>query len=237
MRFLLTVAGFDPTGGAGILRDIAVFRRFGFLGTAAITANTVQNTNGVKRVEFVKGDFLIEQLKATLKEIKPLGVKIGIPHCSAEVNSEIAKLLGDFKPIVFDPVISPTLGKEFLSNLKVLEPLFLIADVITPNTSEYEALKPFLESFKGTVIVKGVKEERKVKDLLIADKKVLKKVTHPKDEKEVRGTGCAFSSALLSLMCLGEPVEKAFIGASSFLETYRKESFKTGIMKQFYSLT
>ncbi|SMP10307.1 hydroxymethylpyrimidine/phosphomethylpyrimidine kinase [Desulfurobacterium pacificum] len=235
MKFLLTVAGFDPTGGAGILRDLAIFRRFGFLGAAAITANTVQNTGGVRRVEFVEGGFLIEHLKAVLEEIKPFGVKIGIPHSSAEINSEMAKLLGDFKPIVFDPVVSPTFGKEFLSNLEVIRPLLSVADVITPNFSEYRVLKPYLEDFKGGVIVKGVVEGERVKDLLMMGGEILKEIVHVRDDKEVRGTGCAFSSALLSLMCLGEVLEKAFVGASSFLETYRKESFKTGIMKQWYS--
>ena len=235
MKFLLTVAGFDPTGGAGILRDLAVFRRFGFLGAAAITANTVQNTGGVRRVEFVDGGFLIEQLSALLEEVKPLGVKIGIPHCSVDINKKIAELLNDFRPIVFDPVVSPTFGKGFLSNLEVIKPLLSVADVITPNFGEYEILMSYLEDFRGAVIVTGVSEGAKVKDLLVVDGKILEESVHIKDEREVRGTGCAFSSALLSLMCLGETLEKAFIGASSFLETYRKESFKTGIMKQFYS--
>ena len=237
-EFLLTVAGFDPTGGAGILRDCATFRRFGFLCCAVITANTVQNTKGVKRVEFVGGDFLMEQLDAVLEEIPVKGVKLGLPHREEEVNRGIARRIEKLGvPVVFDPVLAPTFGREFVEDLKSIAPLIEVSTVITPNYSEFEKLKPvFGELFKEKVIVvKGApKGESEVEDLLIVKGKVVERISHKKDNRAIRGTGCAFSSALLSLIVKKSEVAEAFKESSLFLEAYRKESFGFCGAPQFY---
>ncbi len=238
-EFLLTIAGFDPTGGAGILRDFATWRYFGFLGCGVITANTVQNTKGVKRIEFTDGEFLLAQLDGVLEEAPVKGVKLGLPHRDFWVNREIALRLRSLSvPVVFDPVLKPTLGKDFVGELSLIEPLVEVADVITPNYGEFKALEPrFGELLKEkVVVVKGVPEGSRVKDLLFVKSNLVSQLSHSKDSREVRGTGCAFSSALLSLLVGGKGVEEAFLGAVEFLRRYRKESFKLGGWKQYYSL-
>jgi len=237
-EFLLTVAGFDPTGGAGILRDYATFRHFGFLGCAVVTANTAQNTRGVKAIDFVRGELIEEQLELVLEEIPVKGVKIGLPH-RGWVNRVIAEKVGGLGvPVVFDPVLAPTYGREFVEDLTEITPLIEVATVITPNYSEFERLKPlFGELLKErVVVVKGApKNDDEVEDLLIVKGEVVSRIPHGKDGRVVRGTGCAFSSALLAGLAEGLGLEEAFRRAVEFVSLYRKEAFRLAGALQLYS--
>jgi len=228
-EFLLTIAGFDPTGGAGILRDCATFRRFGFLCCAVITANTVQNTKGVRRIEFVNRGFLIDQLEAVFEELPVKGVKLGLPHREEEVNRAIAgRISKTGLPVVFDPVLAPTFGREFVGDLRAITPLIEVSTVITPNYSEFKRLEPvFSDVFRRKVlVVKGAPGgEGKVEDLLIVEGIVVSRISHRRDGRSVRGTGCALSSALLSLLVRGVPVDRAFREAVDFVGSYRENSF------------
>ena len=223
-EFLLTVAGFDPTGGAGILRDYATFRHFGFLGCGVITANTAQNTKGVKALEFVRGELIKEQLELILEEIPVKGVKIGLPH-RGWVNRVIAEKVGGLGvPVVFDPVLAPTYGKEFVEDLTEIAPLIEVATVITPNYSEFERLRPvFGELFKEkTVVVKGApKNDDEVEDLLIIKGEVVSRISHKRDGRVVRGTGCFFSSCLLSLALKLKSLKNAFKICTKKTSQYR----------------
>lgn len=233
MEFLLSIAGFDPTGGAGILRDVRTFNRFGFLGVAVITVNTVQNTKGVKSFEFVNGSFLISQLEAVLEEISPKGVKVGIPHGELPVNEKIAELLSSLSvPVVFDPVIFPTFGKVFVEDLKVFQPLIEVSTLITPNYSEFQRLREFLRG--KSFVVKGVPVDSDVCDVLFIEGRERLKVCHKRDDKVVRGTGCAFSSALVSLLSKGLNIEDAFKEAVVFITEYREKAFLLERAPQLY---
>ncbi len=233
--FLLTIAGFDPTGGAGILRDIRIFNHFGFYGTAVITVNTAQNTKGVKAFRFEDGVLILKQLELILGEITVKGVKIGIPHIERKTNEKIAEIISNLcVPVVFDPVLSPTFGKVFIEEEEVVEPLISISTVVTPNENEYKIIKSPLKGFKGYIVLKGVKSESYVEDQLIKNGEMLSRVKHKRDNLVVRGTGCAFSSALLSLLAKGSSISEAFEKASKFLELYRKEHFWEPGMFQGY---
>jgi hydroxymethylpyrimidine/phosphomethylpyrimidine kinase len=236
LKFLLSIAGFDPTGGAGILRDIRTFNYFGFYGTAIITVNTAQNTKGVKKLSFVDGELIEEQLQLIAEEFNLKGVKIGIPHVDYSVNKKIADFISKLKvPVVFDPVISPTFGKRFIEEPETILPLIGVSTVITPNFQEFKKLKPLLEDFRGFVVVKGFPQGESIEDLLIRESGIVSRISHKKDDLVVRGTGCAFSSALLCLLAKGYEVEEAFKEASHFLEVFRKKSFKESSMKQHFS--
>ncbi|TCK03348.1 hydroxymethylpyrimidine/phosphomethylpyrimidine kinase [Phorcysia thermohydrogeniphila] len=236
MKFLLSIAGFDPTGGAGILRDIRTFNYFGFYGTAVITANTAQNTKGVKKLSFVDGELIEEQLQLIVEEFRIEGVKVGIPHVDYEVNRKVAEFLKELRvPVVFDPVISPTFGKRFIEKPETILPLIEVSTVITPNLGEFEILKPLLKEYTGFIVVKGIPKGDFVEDHLLKADNVISKVSHKKDNLTVRGTGCAFSSALLCSTVKGYSVEAAFREAAKFLEVFRKDSFKKGSMKQHFS--
>ncbi len=235
MKFALTVAGFDPTGGAGVLRDILTFREFGIHGCSIITANTAQNTKGVKGIVFESERLIVEQLELLEEEIRFCGVKIGLPHRSLRVNEVISERLKRWNiPVVFDPVLSPTFGEEFISDVHAVKPLIDASLVLTPNYDEFNKIGEFLKDFKGYVAVTGIVEGSKVKDLLMKDGVILKEISHRKDEKIVRGTGCAFSSSLLSFLVSGFSVEKSFEKSIEYLKDYRKNSFKTEKMKQYF---
>ncbi|WP_457680980.1 bifunctional hydroxymethylpyrimidine kinase/phosphomethylpyrimidine kinase [Thermovibrio sp.] len=236
-EFLLSVAGFDPTGGAGILRDCLTFRTFGFLPCGVITANTVQNTKGVSKVSFVDRELLLSQLRAVLSELPIKGIKLGLPHESLEVNGELFSLLKPLKlPVVFDPVLRPTFGASFVKELSAVKPLLELSTVITPNYEEFLALSSRFPSLlsKKVLVVKGIPEGDRVKDALIVEGKLSLELYHEKDDKVIRGTGCAFSSALLSLIAKGRRVEEAFREAVDFMREYRSRNFKLEGWKQFY---
>ncbi|MEO2083395.1 MAG: hydroxymethylpyrimidine/phosphomethylpyrimidine kinase [Desulfurobacteriaceae bacterium] len=240
-KFLLTIAGFDPTGGAGIIRDIRTFSRFGFPSCAVITVNTVQNTKGVRKVAFINGEFLLQQLDAVLEEADIAGVKIGIPHDRLRVNREIAEKLTHLNvPVVFDPVLSPTFGKSFVEKVDILKPLLSASSVITPNFEEFRRIERLLSDFSGYAVVKGIPEKNTVIDRLLEFKggkgQLIAEERHPRDERVVRGTGCAFSSAILAYLAAGRPVAEAFKGAVNFIRNYREKSFKRDGMEQYYSL-
>ncbi len=233
MDFLLTVAGFDPTGGAGVLRDIRTFYHFGFSGTAAVTVNTVQNAKGVKRVVFVEGALLVSQVESVLEELPPKGVKVGIPHREREVNRKVSEILSSLSvPVVFDPVLSPTFGKEFVENTEVLLPLIKVSTVLTPNYSEFLKLRELLHG--KTFIVKGWPYGEKVCDVLFVNGSEADRVCHEKDGRVVRGTGCAFSSALTALLARGLGLKEAFREAVDFITEYRRSAFEIEGAPQLY---
>ncbi len=235
MEFLLSVAGFDPTGGAGVLRDVRTFNHFGFWGGAVVTVNTVQNTKGVKEFDYVDGSFILHQLDAVLDDFFPEGVKVGIPHREREVNRKVSEILSSLSvPVVFDPVLSPTFGKEFVENTKVLLPLIEVSTVLTPNYSEFLMLKEFLN--KKTFVVKGWPYDDKVCDVLFVNGKEVDRVCHERDNRVVRGTGCAFSSALTALLAKGLGLKKAFREAVDFITEYRKSAFEIEGAPQLYPL-
>jgi hydroxymethylpyrimidine/phosphomethylpyrimidine kinase len=236
LKFLLSIAGFDPTGGAGILRDIRTFNYFGFYGTAVITVNTAQNTKGVKKLSFVDGEVIEEQLKLIVEEFKIEGVKVGIPHVDYSVNKKIANFTSKLKvPVVFDPVISPTFGKRFIEEPETILPILRVSTVITPNFKEFKILKPLLKEYTGFIVVKGIPNGDFVEDHLLKADNVISKVSHKKDNLTVRGTGCAFSSALLCFIVKGYSVEAALKEAAKFLEVFRKDNFKKDSMVQHFS--
>ncbi len=233
MDFLLTVAGFDPTGGAGVLRDIRTFYHFGFSGTAAITVNTVQNAKGVKRVVFVEGALLVSQVESVLEELPPKGVKVGIPHREREVNRKVSEILSSLSvPVVFDPVLSPTFGESFVEDTEVLLPLIEVSTVLTPNYSEFLKLRELLHG--KTFIVKGWPYGEKVCDVLFVNGSEANRVCHEKDGRVVRGTGCAFSSALTALLARGLGLNEAFREAVDFITEYRRSAFEIEGAPQLY---
>ncbi|WP_297447093.1 hydroxymethylpyrimidine/phosphomethylpyrimidine kinase [Desulfurobacterium sp.] len=234
---LLTIAGFDPTGGAGILRDISTFRHFGFYGTAVITANTSQNTKGVTDVLFQPPELIKKQIKAVDEDFSIAGIKIGLPHYDKTLNTWIAEFITEKKiPAVFDPVLKPTLGKAFVKKIETIEPLMKASTVITPNYSEYQKLRGYLKSFRGSIVVKGIFENNTVKDILIQNGKKTEIISHTlRSGEEVRGTGCAFSSALLALI-IKKDLKTAFREASQFLQDFRKKALSLESRKQKINL-
>jgi len=149
-KTILTIAGFDPSSGAGITADLAVIAAHGHFGTAAITALTVQSTQGAQRVEPVDSKLLEETLDHLVADIKPDGIKIGM-LASEENVRVVARFLHQFQreyggttiPVVLDPVMRSSSGRELLSAAGIAamkKELLHLVSWVTPNTLELSIL-------------------------------------------------------------------------------------------------
>jgi hydroxymethylpyrimidine/phosphomethylpyrimidine kinase len=220
MKTLLTIAGFDPSSGAGVTADLAVFAAHGFFGTAAITALTVQSTAGVRATQAVSGEWLRETLDCLVSDLPPAGIKIGMLATEdnvLQVTEMLRKLRpsGQRVPVVLDPVIRSSSGRELLSAAAVLalrESLLPLVDWVTPNLEELAVLTGLRVTHAAEaetavallgervpslgIVATGGHLER-ADDLVASNgahvwlrgEKIVSRSTH--------GTGCAFSSAML----------------------------------------
>jgi hydroxymethylpyrimidine/phosphomethylpyrimidine kinase len=141
-RNLLTIAGYDPSSGAGVTADLAVFAAHGFFGTSAITALTVQSTTGVTSTHPVEPAVLTDTLRVLDEDLPPAGVKIGMLGSEAvvEVVTEYAQRLTC--PVVLDTVLRSSSGKALLSPeaMAVFRSLLQQVDWVTPNVDELSLL-------------------------------------------------------------------------------------------------
>lgn len=140
MKTALTIAGSDPTGGAGLQADIRVFNHFGVYGLSAVSALTAQNTYEVNAISKVEGKFLEEQLNTLINDIRPDALKTGMLF-STDVVKAVAKIIKGYElgNLVIDPVTISSTGTSLIENgvLDALkEGLFPLAKVITPNIYE-----------------------------------------------------------------------------------------------------
>jgi len=227
---VLTIAGSDSGGGAGIQADLKTFSALGCFGTSAITAITVQNTLGVKAIHSVPPDIIEGQILAVIEDIKPKAIKIGMMD-RPEVVEVIVKVLKNHPniPVVFDPVMVATSGHKLIheETIEVLSrDLIPLVQLVTPNMDEAAILSgmelkdkndlemaglKILSQGANAVLVKGghLKGE-KVYDILIQD---ANQITVFESDKiatpNVHGTGCTLSSAITAELAKGNSLEKA----------------------------
>jgi len=213
----LTIAGFDPSSGAGITADLAVFAAHGIFGTSAITALTVQSTAGVQRVQPIEADVLADTLKCLQDDLPPAGVKIGMLGGAAQVSA-VAEYLSSLPrdlPVVLDPVLQSTSGVALLSDEgrnELLKNLLPRVTVVTPNAIELSILtgasceteaeiqaaaRRLAGLYPGlTVLCTGGDRPRPNDFLLYEDSWTVLPGAHIAS-RATHGTGCALSSALL----------------------------------------
>lgn len=214
MKTVLTIAGSDCSGGAGIQADLKTIGAFGLYGMSVITAITVQNTCGVYRVQPVDAETVGEQLAAVFEDIPPDAVKIGMV-ADAENVKAIAAVLERYHPaVVLDPVMLSTSGRKLLDRQTaeiLMERLFPLVTLLTPNlpeseflwggriTSEEEteeAAAQLAGRYGCSVLIKGG-HASKADDLLYMNKTNTfrwyrgEKIENP----NTHGTGCTLSSA------------------------------------------
>ena len=232
MEIVLTIAGSDPSGGAGIQQDLRTIESLGCYGASVITALTTQNTLGVQSVMPVPADVVRSQLEAVLSDLDVKAIKIGqIP--SAEVAHVIAEtlrqhLLQLVEPcekfsiinyqlsIVLDPVMISTSGRRLMSEDAidvVVSELFPLCTLITPNIPEMETLSalPGFDSRKYNLLIKGGHAEgsEMTDRLCLANGTERVYVTEKIESTNLHGTGCALSSAIASSLALGFSLEEA----------------------------
>lgn len=237
MHKSLTIAGSDSSGGAGIQADLKTMTVLGVYGMSAITALTAQNTTGVQSIFEVTPKFLEEELDSIFTDIFPDSVKIGMVS-NADLIRVISKKLREYnaKNIVVDPVMVSTSGSKLMADGAkdtLLSELFKVADIITPNIPEAEALtgqsikskddmveaaKKIGEFFDGYVLLKGGHSTDDADDLLYKNsKKIWIKGEHI-ENPNTHGTGCTLSSAIASYLAMGHDVPESVRLAKEFIK-------------------
>lgn len=235
---VLTIAGSDSGGGAGIQADLKTFSALGCYGTSAITAVTVQNTLGVTGIHSIPAAIVQQQIKAVMDDIAPSAIKIGMVH-SAELALAISETLRAYPdtPVIFDPVMVATSGDKLIEDntLAALRTtLFPAATLLTPNLDEaalligreinslpemLSAAKEILQTGCFAVLLKGghLKGE-KVYDIYI-DQKGKEKVFESEYiiSENVHGTGCTLSAAIAACLSIGNTLEEAVHHAREYV--------------------
>ena len=235
---VLSIAGSDSGGGAGIQADLKTFSALGCYGTTAITAVTVQNTLGVSAVHPIPVDVVIGQIKVVMDDIKPAAIKIGMIY-SGGLAKAITILLKDYLnvPVVFDPVMVSSSGYQLtdhstVSSLK--RDLFPVTELLTPNLSEASLISGMpvetvddmkkaaihiIELGCKAVLIKGghlqgtelydVYLDNKGEGHVFSSKAINSSNTH--------GTGCTLSSAIAAFLALGNDMHTAIENAEMYV--------------------
>lgn len=235
---VITIAGSDSGGGAGIQGDLKTFSALGCFGTSAITAITVQNTIGVTGIHSVPPDIVADQISVVMDDIAPAAIKIGMVHTS-ELTNAIAGTLKKYPhvPVVFDPVMIATSGDRLIQNDTVdtiKTTLFPISTLITPNVDEAVfltgrkiadvddmkvAAKELLHTGCFAVLLKGghLKGDT-VHDVYVnrEGEEVVYDSSYI-DSDNVHGTGCTLSSAIAAYIALGLSLKEAVTKARLFV--------------------
>jgi len=235
---VLTIAGSDSGGGAGIQADIKTMSALGCYATSAITAITVQNTMGVTGIHSVPAAIVRGQVDAVMTDIQPAAIKIGMVH-SAELAVTLAEALVAYPevPVVLDPVMISTSGHKLIEDDTVAllrEKLFPLAALITPNLDEAAVLygKPLhsLEEMKQAadnllqtgcraVLIKGghLKGEKVYDVYKDVEGEELVLENDWIESNNVHGTGCTLSSAIASYLALGNTLLQAVQLAKNYI--------------------
>lgn len=246
IKKVLTIAGSDSSGGAGIQADIKTMTMNGVYAMSVITAMTAQNTTGVYSIQEATPLFLKQQLKAVFDDIFPDAIKIGMVS-SIELIEVIFEVLKKYKVknVVVDPVMVATAGSSLINDdaLKAMtDKLFPLATLITPNILEAEVLanmkinnkedmeiaaKYISNKYGCATLIKGGHSINDANDVLYTDKIEWfnsKRI----DNSNNHGTGCTLSSAIASNLAKGYTLQEAITLAKEYLVNALKANLDIG---------
>jgi hydroxymethylpyrimidine/phosphomethylpyrimidine kinase len=226
----LTIAGSDPSGGAGLQADLKTFHQFGVYGEAVVTLITVQNTRGVERVEILSPDLVRQQIRAVIEDIPPQAAKTGALG-NRQMVEAVADAAGRFNfPLVVDPVMISKNGVRLTDNVEFLIPC---AFLLTPNLEESSVLAGFpvndvpsmrLAAEKlvalgaANVLVKGGHLRGDAIDVLYLRDGGLREFTAARiDTPHTHGTGCTYSAAITAELAKGTLLVEAVERAKAFV--------------------
>jgi hydroxymethylpyrimidine/phosphomethylpyrimidine kinase len=238
---VLTIAGSDPSGGAGIQADLKTFSACGCFGTSAIVAVVDENTMGVTGVHPIPVDFVVGQIKSVLDDIGTNAVKTGMLHSSELIRAVKDTLLTyKIENIVLDPVMVATSGDRLLQDeaIETLKNEFVpFARVITPNLPEAEALlgRKINEQRDFRHVIRELSVKRRVSVLLKAGHlegetltdlfynaetdEMIELTSRRIHTKNTHGTGCTLSSAIAAFLAHNRPLNEAVCRAKEYMES------------------
>lgn len=232
---VLSIAGSDSSGGAGIQADIKTMSAIGVYAMTAITAITVQNTLGVTAVQAIRPDIVTGQIDAVFADIPPKAIKIGMlfdaPTAAAVADSLTCHRATN---IVLDPVMISTSGSRLLAADAIdviVQRLIPMADIITPNAMEAEAItgtknpetqiELLREMGAKSILIKGGDSDTLldiVTDWLYTPQRGIMKLQVPRVHSvNTHGTGCTLSSAIASYMAIGHDIANAVTKSKEYI--------------------
>ncbi|MBI5641434.1 MAG: bifunctional hydroxymethylpyrimidine kinase/phosphomethylpyrimidine kinase [Nitrospirae bacterium] len=253
MKKALTIAGFDPSGGAGIQADLKVFHLFGIYGLSVASSLTAQNTKGVEGILPVSREFVKKQLDVLLSDIIPDATKTGMLY--SEYNIElICRVIRKYalQNIVVDPVFISSSGRRLAERgvpEAIRKRLLPFCAVVTPNIYEASVLTGIaIETIKDmekaavrlseygcrNVIVTGGHLKKAAVDLFYDGE--FHYLRSRKIKGEFHGTGCTFSSAVTALLAGGKTASEAAMLAKKFMDRSLKKTFGTGRGMRLFDL-
>ncbi|MBW1641381.1 MAG: bifunctional hydroxymethylpyrimidine kinase/phosphomethylpyrimidine kinase, partial [Deltaproteobacteria bacterium] len=223
MKVALTIAGSDSSGGAGIQADLKTFQAHGVFGMSVITAVTVQNTQKVYDIQEMRPQIVYDQIMCLFDDADIHAVKIGMVSSIPLIESIASALKKvNLPPVILDPVMISKSGFKLLNTdaqAALIKNLFPLAEVVTPNIHEAEALtqqkinsmdemrtaaSEILKLGAQKVVVKGGHLDKNEATDILFDGHTYKDLQGPRiDTKNTHGTGCTFSSAIAANIALG----------------------------------
>lgn len=244
---MLTIAGFDPSSGAGVTADIKTIAAHGCYGVACITAMTVQSTAGVRRVEAVDASLVTETLEELASDVPIAAVHIGM-LCSAKVVRAVVEFLGQrsgkaglpnkLPNVVLDPILKSSSGADLLDaagTRLLIEKLIPLADVVTPNVDEAAqltglrvtdldemraAVAKFHQMGSAAVVITGGHLEKAIDLLSFTTKSGVEEEVFKAERQRsnsTHGTGCAFATAIACHLALDRGLAEATLLAKTFV--------------------
>ncbi|MGB4658738.1 MAG: bifunctional hydroxymethylpyrimidine kinase/phosphomethylpyrimidine kinase [Mobilitalea sp.] len=247
MKTVLTIAGSDCSGGAGIQADIKTITAHKLYAMSAITALTAQNTTGVYGIMEVASEFLANQLECIFSDIYPDAVKIGMVSNSALIETIVSKLITKkAKNIVVDPVMVSTSGYKLLKDeaaKTLIEKLMPIASIITPNIPEAEILSGIKitksqdmvaaaeiisKKYEGAILIKGGHRLNEANDFLYQYGKSEWFYGEHIDNPNTHGTGCTLSSAIACNLAIGLDLSQSVYLAKKYISGALKANLNLG---------
>ena len=247
MKVVLSIAGSDSSGGAGIQADIKTIISNGCYAETAITALTAQNTLGVRDILNVTPEFLENELDAIFEDIRPDAIKIGMVSDKNLIKSIVKKLKQyNAKNIVVDPVMVATSGSKLLSDDAInvlINELIPLADIITPNIPEAEvlsgikinnvsdmerAIKIISNLGSKSTLLKGGHMINDANDLLYSNNELIWINGKRINNTNTHGTGCTLSSAIASNLAKGYDIKTSIVRSKYYLSNCLSQMLDLG---------
>ncbi|WP_332066061.1 hydroxymethylpyrimidine/phosphomethylpyrimidine kinase [Bartonella sp. CB189] len=236
---ILIIAGTDPTGGAGIIRDIETTTHFQIKANLAITSVNVQDDNHVAKIVPMNGELITAQMHIALESKQISAIKIGMTG-TKEIIEAICNVLKDYPhiPVIFDPVlVASSGGKLTTETIKdtIIDKLLPHVDLLTPNIGELALLsqnalashheeaiqqaKQLLSFGSRYILIKGGHTNGPFAIDSLIDKIEIKNISAPRLAGTMRGTGCILSSAIAAHLALNESMVEAVKKAKTYVHT------------------
>jgi hydroxymethylpyrimidine/phosphomethylpyrimidine kinase len=247
MKRVLTIAGSDSGGGAGIQADLKTFHQHGCFGMTAITAITVQNTLGVHGVAELAPDIVSGQIDAVVKDIGIDAVKLGMLSSAGIIQCVSVKIKElELPNLVVDPVMRAKGGDPLLrydAQQALIEQIIPLADLVTPNIPEAEVLAGMIiksvddmrsaariihERGARNVLIKGGHRKEDANDMLFDGADFCEFKAARIKSKNTHGTGCTYSAAIASNLALGYALQEAIGRAKEFINRAIRQSLNLG---------